>query len=384
MSSFVKKLMAAGTALSIGISSYAVANLNYSGPYNNNCCPPACCPTVCETPCCGSWCDNFSFDAAWLYWKASGNDFHYAVDKARYVSGSTGTGSSIFTSREKFHDIDFDWNSGFRIGVGVDLPCQGWGIYVDWTHYDTSSKSKKHIEGDTQPPISITAGFPVINHFSSNPLGEGQSVDFKGNLKIRYNTVDIELGKWCNCDCCFSFRPHVGLRLADIQERFRDFVRGNGTGVQFDGIYSSAGFHHKNRFKGAGVRVGVDTNLCLCDGWSFIGRGAASAIWGTTHLKNILRTSTITVVDAFIDEIKEDYRQVRFITDLSFGIRWRTMACGCYPLTVEFAWEHHYLFNQHRYWVADHYGTSLETTSSWKSTGDVAFQGLTLTVGFDF
>ena len=394
MSSFVTKLMATGAALSIGISTFAVANFDYNGQFNNNCCPPvASCPVPVYDPCCTNWCDNFSFDASWLYWKASGDDFHYAVERERFVSGSAGGGSDLFTSRQKIHDMNFDWDSGFRLGFGLNLPCQGWGVYVDWTHFDTSSSSKTHVEGLS--PGDVTAGLPVVGGFVTDILDDGQSADFKGHVKLRYNTVDIELGKWCNCDCCFSFRPHVGLRLADIQERFRVHARGNGSGpgtgnaVLFDGDFTAGNFHHKNRFKGAGIRVGLDTNLCLCEGWSFIGRGALSSIWGTTHLRNLFRTSTISVIDESSDFVREDYRQTRFITDLSLGIRWKTMACGCYPLTLEFAWEHHYLFNQHKYWVDNSFALDgpppfRDRASSLKSKGDVAFQGLTLTAGFDF
>lgn len=370
MSSFVKKLMATGAALSIGISSFAVADY-----FNLNCCPqPVCCDP------CASWCDNLSFNAAWLYWKASGDDFQYAVEKTRSVTSTTEAGDR-FVSREKFHDVKCDWDSGFRIGVGLDFPCKGWGADVNWTHFDTSSSKKTHVEGETSPPINVAAGFPVFDEFSTGILDGGESADFKGAFKLRYNTVDIEFGKWCCC-ACVQFRPFTGFRAVDIKEKFKAFARANN-GAAFAGDFPAACFHHENHFKGLGVRAGLDVDLCLCDGWSIIGRGAANAIWGTTHLKNKATLSTFDIVDRDTDFIKEDFRQVRFIADLRLGVRWRTMACGCYPLTLELAWEHHYLFNQHRYWVDDHF-SDFDTTSSWRSTGDVALQGLTLSVGFDY
>lgn len=375
MSSFVKKLMATGAALSVGISSFAVADYYNNNNTNNNFgyCEPV--PASCNP--CGNWVDNLSFDAAWLYWKVSGDDFQYAVDKTRSIVGSAGTGLSLSESREKFHEISFDLDSGFRIGMGFDMPSTSWGAYVDWTHFHSSDSNHKSVLATT--PATTSVGFPVLAGFTSD-LGTGDVADFNAQLKFKYDTVDIEFGKWASCGCV-SFRPHAGFRLADIKERFRDSVV--GTGTAFPESYTSAAWEHENRFKGFGVRVGLDTDFNLCEGWSIIGRGAASAIWGITHLKNALALSSATVTNVDVDYIKDDYHQTRFITDLSLGLRYKTMACGCYPLTIVVAWEHHYLFNQHRYWVDDAYGATA-TTSSWRSSGDVALQGLTLSAGFDF
>lgn len=364
MSSFVKKLMATGAALSIGISSFAVADY-YN--LNNNCCPPPCCDP------CANWCDNLSFNAAWLYWKASGDDFQYAIEKRRFTSGTT-TEATLFTSEEKYHDVKFDWDSGFRIGVGLDLPCKGWGVDVNWTHYDTNSSSKTLVQGESTIAQTISAGFPVLNDFNDT-ITEDESVEFKGLVKFRYNVVDIEFGKWCCCGCV-QFRPHAGFRAADIKEHFKDAFRGIG-GATLDG-YSSAFWHHENRFKGFGVRTGLDVDFCLCEGWSIIGRGALSAIWGRTHLKNRLALSTDTAVGIETSFIKEDFRQTRFMADLSLGVRYRTVMCGCYPLTTELSWDFRQLFAQHRYWVDDNFDNADTTGAGWRSTGDVTLQGLTL------
>lgn len=369
MSSFVKKLMATGAALSIGISSFAVADYYVN---NNNCCPaPA-------HNACASWCDNLSFNAAWLYWKASGDDFQYAIDKVR----APATGVGPYASKEKIHDLSFDLKSGFRVGVGFDVPRTAWGVNVDWTHFHTSAKGHTEVVGDATPAGTVTAGFPVLDGFTTGIIADGDVVTFAASDKFKYDTVDIEFGKWLCCgDSALMFRPHAGFRVADIQERFRDAV--SSTGETEIGGYSAAAWQHKNHFKGFGVRVGIDTDFHLCDGFSLVGRGAASAIWGTTKLRNDLVLSNATLAAFEVDEIREDYHNTRFITDLSLGIRWKTMACECYPVVIELAWEHHYLFGQHRYWVDDAYGTE-DATSSWKSAGDVALQGLTLSVGFDF
>jgi hypothetical protein len=377
MSSFAKKLMTAGCALTIGISSFAVADYTYNMSNDNfgsqSFAAPCCNP-------CANWCDNISFNAAWLYWKISGDDFQYAVDKTTFVSGET-LGTNVFTSKEKFHDLSYDLKSGFRIGLGFDLPSYGWGVYADWTHFHASTHKSITVVGNNTPPQTLSAG--SSNLLLSTTIDPGFNVIVDGHIKFDYDTVDIEFGKWLNCGCdSLIFRPHAGFRVADIKERFNNAVSGTAFAANSLAIVSGS-LEAENHFKGFGVRVGLDTDFHFCDGWSLIGRGAASAIWGNTHLKNTLVFNDVDIPDEITDYIKENYHQTRFITDLSLGVRWKTMACGCYPLTVVLAWEHHYLFNQNRYWIDDTFGGTAPSSSN-RSTGDVALQGLTLSAGFDF
>lgn len=366
MSSFVKKLMATGAALSIGISSFAVADYYVN---NNNCCPaPA-------YDACANWCDNVTFNAAWLYWKANGDDFQYAVEKVSSTESTIGT----TVRREKYHDLSFDLKSGFRVGVGFDVPRTAWGVNVDWTHFHANGKANTTILGTSAGTTSV--GFPVLAFFTDT-LDAGDSVTFVAANKFKYDTVDIEFGKWLCCgDSALMFRPHAGFRAADIEERFRTGFTAIFDEDSFDG-FSAAAFQYKSHFKGFGVRVGLDTDFHLCEGFSLVGRGAASAIWGTTSIRNTLALSS-TVTDVSLERSDEDYHQTRFIADLSLGLRYKMMACDCYPLTIELAWEHHYLFNQHRYWVNDQYNSS-DANDGWRSTGDVALQGLTLSFGIDY
>lgn len=379
MSGFFKKLMATGAVLSMGLTSVAFAN----NAYNNACCPPP----VCD-PCCGNWCDNFSFDASWLYWKVSGDEFDYAVEKRRVIDD---TPPDTF-DENKIHDLKFDWDSGFRVGVGFDSPCMGWGFKIDWTHFDTSNSKRRFITGTTggTPGVTTFVGFPVVDD-SFATLATGQSAEFRAHQRFRYNIVDVEMGKWLCCGCSYvMFRPHVGLRFADIHDSLKDTVIYNTDDETFVVVPSGASeerFHYRNRFKGVGIRAGLDTDLRICDGWSIIGRAAASLIWGTTHIKQDFGYDVVTNPNFYDSDVKESYRHTRVITDLSLGVRYRTLACDCYPITLEFAWEQHYLFGQRRFWVDDSYLGNINgvnAISTWKKHGDVALQGFTLTAGVDF
>lgn len=373
MSGFVKRLMATGAALTLGLSGVAFADFTY------NCCPPAnnsCAPACCDP--CGSWCDNLQFNAAWLYWKLSGDELDYAVVRETFFP----TDNDTDVAREDRHCINGNWNSGFRIGLAANFPCRGWGADVQWTHWDNSTHSTTEAFGVTSETTDVSVALPFF-FFGSTDLESGQEAHFRGKVKLNYNVVDVEFGRWCCCgDGAVMFRPHVGFRFADIKERFNDRLILTD-GATIDG-YSFLEYHHKDDFKGAGLRAGFNTDLRVCDGWSIIGKGAASAVWGNGKNKHTYFLGNSDVETTFTKHGRDNCRHVRYFADLYLGLQWRTCACGCYPLTVDFAWEFNYLFKAHRPWNDNEFNDDEDASTSFKKCGDLALQGFTLNVAFDF
>jgi hypothetical protein len=382
MSGFIKRT-AAALVLSIGLLNTASADEIYSSDFVSF--YPA--TSACDP--CGKWLDNISVYGSWLYWKVNGDEYDYAVEKTRLLSTE-----GIIRDRETIHDVKFGWDSGFRIGVGAELPSLCWRADVVWTHFrDTSSKSTEihGTIGNEQTLVSLPAAFNF-----GDQLGSGESAVFTGRVNFRYDTVDIEFGKWCCCTDCVKFRPHIGLRLAEIHDGFHDKVEfAGGAQENFSETAAPFGrFFAKNRFKGAGIRAGLDLDLCLCEGLSLIGRGAGSIVWGRTRLSQSFKYPFSLIGDFYHGEIDESYRNSKIITDLSLGIRYKTM-CGCFPVIAELAWEHHFIFSKHRFWIDNAFAQPLIeadlepigpllTTSSWKKNGSVSLQGVTLSLGVEF
>lgn len=367
MSGFVSKLMATGAALTLGFSSVAFADFSY------NCCPPPCCDP------CASWCDNISVNGAWLYWKPSGDELDYAVVRSTHFA----TSESGFpdTAEETRHNVRGDWNSGFRLGLGAMFPCRGWGAEVQWTHWDNSSTSKTEAFGTSNSSNTVSVALPFFFD-GDTTLDSGDEAHFRGKLKLSYNVIDLEFGKWCCCgDGSLMFRPHVGFRFADIKEKFKDrLILTNGAEIE---DFSELDYHYRNEFKGAGVRAGLNSDLKLCDGWGIIGKFAASALWGNTKNKTNYALGLSESDSDFLFHGRDNSHRVRYIADFYLGAQWKTCACGCYPLTVDFAWEFQYLFNQHRPWSDNEFDDE-DASTSFKKCGDLALHGFTLNVAIDF
>lgn len=373
MTGFFKKLMATGTALSLGLSAMAFADQSYN--YNNgNCCPqPTCGTSNCGS---GNWCDNIKLDASFLYWKVAGDELDYAYDVTR--ADNVDPDQTIY--RKRFHNVSGDYDPGFKLGLGLDLPCICWDTNLVWTHFDT--KNTSHHDSAHRAGSTVNVAIPFLKT-SEVTVGAGENVVATGSLNFKYDVVDLEFGKWICCNNCLLFRPHVGLRAADIREKFHselDYYATTATTVDLTD-YSA---HVKNEFKGVGVRAGLDTDLQLCEGWSVIGRSAVSIVWGNTKIKNdFVNFDEIDSQDvARVSHETDHYKHSRAFTDLSLGIRYRSCYCTC-PFSIEAAWEHHYLFNQHRFFASDVLGEN-DGGYNFKKNGDVSLQGLTVTLGLEF
>jgi hypothetical protein len=389
MAGFIKRT-AGALVLSIGLLNNTLADEIYSpnfAPFSQTFETSYPVSDFCN-PCKGNWLDNISVYGSWLYWKVSGDELDYVVKKIRTQTEDT------IRDHETIHDVKCGWDSGFRIGIGAELPSLCWRADVVWTHFrDTSSKSTEihGTEGNTEILVSL----PAVFNFGTDLPSTG-SADFTGRLSFRYDTVDLELGKWCCCTDCVKFRPHVGVRWAEINDGFHDKVQFNGDAIEtFSNTDAANGrFFAKNRFRGAGIRAGLDLDLCLCEGLSLIGRGAGSIVWGRTRLSQFFKFSLDDIADFYRGEINENFRSSQVITDLSLGLRYKT-TCGCFPVIAELAWEHHFLFSKHRFWVDNsfaqptlgidqQYIPNLLTTSSWKKNGSISLQGLTFSLGVEF
>lgn len=360
MTGFFKKLMASGTALTLGLSAMAFADQ---------------CNTGCAQPCGngGNWCDNIKLDASFLYWKVTGDELDYAYDI------TTASNDGVEYNRKRFHNVSGDFEPGFKIGLGLDLPCICWDTNLVWTHFD--SKNSSHHDVDYRGGSEVTVAIPFFQG-SEVGVSTGDRLVSKGSLNFKYDVVDLEFGKWICCNNCLLFRPHVGLRAVDIREKFHselDVFSTNSTVLRDD--YRA---HINNEFKGLGVRAGLDADLQLCEGWSVIGRSAVSIVWGNTKIKNdFVNFDEIDSQDvARVSHETDHYKHSRAFTDLSLGIRYRSCYCTC-PFSIEAAWEHHYLFNQHRFFASDVLGEN-DGGYNFKKNGDVSLQGLTVTLGLEF
>ncbi len=276
-------------------------------------------------------------------------------------SFSYGTESSSTSSIQHGHvkSPDFNWNAGYRAGIGYKLPHDKWDLFGNYTYLYGSAQGKAgHIVFPTW----------ASNWADSSPFYASSA---KANWNMHLNMGDLELGRNCFAGKWLSLRPFVGVRGMTLDQKYHINYKG-GTVAPSDTDRVTL----NNDFWGVGVRMGVNSLWGCGQGISLYGNGSASLLSGhfDVHERekllqadlqkmNIESTTSTVVVDA----------------DISLGLQWDYLfSQDRYHFGVKLGWEFDVFFNQNQLF-------NFASPSSFRcQNDDLAFQGVTLGFRLDF
>ncbi len=196
-----------------------------------------------------------------LYW-------HAKVGGTEYCYTDQDPGATL-PIQGSLRENDFDWDWGFRIGLGYNFEHDGWDAFLNYTYFDSSdgSKTAAGFNGSVIP----LKGTPSIT--GSTDLTSVTNAT--SNYKFDYDNLDLELGRNYFISRSLSFRPHFGLRSTwlDLTQRTNFY----GGSVLLDNqllVYDS------NNFWGLGPRAGVNSKWHLTNGFSVVGNLAGALLYG--------------------------------------------------------------------------------------------------------
>jgi len=306
-------------------------------------------------------------NADWLIWQARENGTSYAV-KTKAEQPAT---SALYNSNTQ--NLHFNWDFGFRFGIGFNLPHDGWDLVTNWTWFQDKAKGNVSAkDGNVYSTNAFPLAAPTVTGFeSSNAV-----------LRLKLNMIDLDLGREFFVSKWMTLRPFIGLRTAWIYQKFQThynlFPRDYSTHVA--NVYSKA----NNNYWGLGLHSGLNTQWGLGSGFSFFGNAALSIINGFFQVKDY-QTKNLTAGghSDFISNYNS-FRAGRVIAELATGLRWETMFAndGCH-FQIQGGWEQLMFFGQNQF---AHFlsGDSSGAGNYFANQGDLSIQGWTLSVRFDF
>ncbi|MGA8163952.1 MAG: Lpg1974 family pore-forming outer membrane protein [Waddliaceae bacterium] len=264
-----------------------------------------CRSTPCVSICCPPHCGELFIAAEYLYWKAQEDGLSYAL------TGLGTFGGTPPTIQGKVEDVDWKWNSGYRIGGGFVFPCQCWDLFANYTHLNSDAKGFTEVPGTGfDSSLWTTFGPPANGSAILAPIASAQ-------WDLRFRVVDVEAGRrfcWKNC---YIFRPFGGIQVVWTKDAY-------------DIVYSSPPdnymqtIHQKQDFCAVGPRLGISNNWNVFRCFSFFADGAASLVWGDFKVK---RLDTLGVVDpTTVVDTKHNFHSLRPLLDFKAGI----MINGCF------------------------------------------------------
>lgn len=205
-------------------------------------------------PSIGGSCETSCFDNVWisgdvLYLRASEDGFGCDFGLTN-IATTVESGKVVTNIWERDREIDFNWNPGFRLGLGYDLEDDCWDTAVYWTSF---YEKNKHRECNN-----------------------------RAHWKLRFNEVDAVLGYNLTYGQCFNIRPFFGARYANIQQTLSTHLETEilvlATNANSLAISKK---RNRERFWGAGPLLGFDAGFKLGCGFSVYGNLAGTFLYGT-------------------------------------------------------------------------------------------------------
>ena len=289
---------------------------------------------------------------AGFYWKASQDGMEYAIENEVIGSDALTFNPQLNNLIDsKFKTPNFDWDFGFKAGLAYNSPCDGWDVGVLWTNFKKGAKG--HIEAefdDNHTLLPLWSGYQYPNAGQAPILF---ATDIETFWKLDLNLIDITLGREYWTSKFLSLRPHVGLRISFIDQRFEIEYKGgsfNDPGMQLN---FNDWVKLDNDFKGVGLRSGLDTVWRLGCGWGIYGDLALSIVYGKFSVDHdeMLRDANSPFSKTKILETKDNFRSSRGMFDMGLGIQWASLLCDCqYGLRFSLGWEQHLFFHQNQLW----------------------------------
>lgn len=338
------------------------------------------CEDYCEVEPCMIPVGNFQIYGDYLYWKVSQDQMQYAAvlpGGIQQIIQDFQTQESSVRVSEKLKIIDpkFDFQSGFRIGLGYIFPCSNWDVQLAWTsiHEKTHSQVSNRDQGIIPLAMPVSSIFGFINR---DPALFGFGSKAKSNWHFEFDVIDLEIGRNCACSDQLVLRPYVGLKMASIrQKQHIDYF-----GFSVDGTSIGLANKKKNDFQGIGPSFGVDFGWGFCSNWSLSGSLSGALLCGKLDVKE--RPVADVGPNSITFELKNSKKnRVRSVVAANLGIDWATCICNKVGALIGVYYEAQYWPNQ---WNCLSSVASGLIVGGNSPQGDLMMQGLTAKVALSF
>ncbi len=269
-------------------------------------------------------------------------------------------------------NLNFQWDSGFRVGVGYRMAHARWEIFTNWTHFITAADAQVNTSTNYLYPEWATTIQPTA------PNNLVTYIDARWDLHL--NLIDGDLARTFFPVNYLSFRPHFGVRGAWINQDYKTNVSGGKDGSTT--IYAD-NIKMTNDFRGVGFHAAMDTEWTMFRHWSLFGNIGGSLLYGNFQVRRVEQQSTSAqlALSTTVD-ILDEFHQAVPTLDITLGLRWDYTFSQRAALRFQAGWEFNDFFGQNKF---EHLLFSENSTYSFiANDADLTTQGLTVSARLDF
>jgi len=298
-----------------------------------------------------------------LYWKAYEEELDYVIKN---------TGATAINNGGEVERAAFDWNWGFRVDLGYEIPKKKMDLDLCWTSYRTEGT----VSDSVASPVTLFSVWSIPNQ-------AGTAFEFQSNAHahLSINILDFGMSATFAPRRFLDITPFIDLSAARIHQKIH-FNLSGGPGVGGLTVVDDS-IQMKNDFWGIGPKLGINTLWDLGWGFGICGDFNLSLLYGFFDItQNEAATFRGTVPNTFLDIERNKFHLPRLNFDLFLGMRWDRMFCSnrCH-LLFEAGWENLIFLGQiqlMRFVNQDNSGINVT------SKGDLALQGLSMRATFTF
>jgi len=276
--------------------------------------------------------------AEWLYMKPA-VDENYFSEKTVYAPGASGC-----ISRQA---PNLNWDSGFRVNLGFNLPCDQWALNVSYLYFWTTASHSD----------AFANNFPVINPGETVPLAGGivpvlfnnvseffnGDYSTAGHWKWQFNQLDIDFSRISMINRSITLTPRAGFRFIWSEQQLNTAFAFSGAGDSLQ-----VGTYNKNRIDGFGIKFGLDStwDIGFC-GLSLYGNFDYSVLLSCVSLRqDLFLAQTVAASSPLTQDLtfKSNPRSLKQMATLAFGLQWvKDFNCDSSFLIVKAGWEYIFL-----------------------------------------
>lgn len=288
-----------------------------------------------------------------LYWhpKVGGTAFAYS-NSVRNVN---------LPVKGRAKKIDFDWEWGFRIGLGRNFCHDQWDAYVNYTRFRSTDST--HTSAGLNSNIIPLKGAVLTDQ------GVGSA---KSHFDFDFDSIDLELGRHFFLSQRVSLRPFIGLKTAWID--LDQVTRYTGGAIDI----LTAKIEDGSDFWGIGPRLGMNSQWDLYRGFRFVGDLSGSMLYGHFDVDRHERLSS-----SHGQEVKLSADENRFlpVLQLFLGFGYGTyLHCGKLYFTIDAGYEAQYWWRANQMLRVYEYNAYRYANIS----EDISMHGLTIKLRLEF
>ncbi len=323
-----------------------------------DCC---CAPMIILTPArgCADPDIGLYINAEILVWQARVEQMQYALFNTLGSSGLPGgvPGSVVIK------DVRFNWNQGYRCGLGYNSCHDDWDLNINWTSYENYSKTQTHVPFSEGFISDLYLPDSAVNVFTAGT----------NHWKFHFKTLEGTWGRSFYLSEHLSIRPGAGVEAAWINQTTRVEFLGKLVTLQTPNFYLN-----KNDFKGVGPRFGIDSAWSFDGGLRLVANYYAAFLYGKT--KAVQHNIVFRPPSTISRDIPATFNQhfFRTVNQFQLGLAWEMCFDCSYNLNIHAVYEGQIWWDQ---MVAPRSSSSAVILNS---NGNLMLHGLTAGFRFDF